>query len=126
MSLLIFLSLSAPQFWSYKITLLYIFSPTCMARSSGWGFSSINAGCRAASPVAVGGQRVLHDILEFLYFENMSLALDCEAGAALNAHVTPTANFLWSIWDFSFNLEILLVFGSAGREVLRLNKLNSS
>lgn len=46
--------------------------------------------------MAVGGQKSdLCDILESLYFENMSLALYCEAGTALNVHVTPTANFLW-------------------------------
>lgn len=40
-------------------------------------------------------RRALQDILEFLYFENVSLALDCEAETALNAHVTLIANFLW-------------------------------
>lgn len=69
-------------------------------------------------------RRALPDILEFLYFDNISLGLDCEAGTALSGHVTPSANFLWYIWDFSFNLEILLGFGSAEQGVLRLNKLN--
>lgn len=103
MSILIFLSLSVPQFCSYKITLLSVFCSlpplhTLQILQDGDFLISIEyAVCSAAWPRLClrEGRKALSDTLEFLYFENMSLALDCEAGTALNARVTPTANSLW-------------------------------
>lgn len=103
MSLLIFLSLSVPQFCSYKTTLLSVFpslSPLHALKVLQDGDFQIlieYATCSAAWPNLCLWEvrKALSDTLEFLYFEDMSLALDCEAGTALNAHITPTANSLW-------------------------------
>jgi len=99
MSLRTFLSLSMPQFCSCKITLLSVFcslSPlhTLQVLQDGDFLIVIEYAICSAVWLHLCLWEV-SDILEFLYFENMSLALDFEAGTALNAHVTPTANSLW-------------------------------
>lgn len=102
LSLLIFLSPSVSQFCSYKIKLLSVFHSlfplhTLQILQDGDFLILVEYAIHSTAWLhlcLLEVRRALNNILQFLYFENMSLASGCGAGTALNAHITPTANSL--------------------------------